>query len=72
MLGRVMGIILVADGIAESLAPMMVGALYNDALKSYTFGFTVLICIALTGALIVSFLPRSAGIDQNMEKQKNQ
>ncbi len=72
MLGRVMGIILVADGIAESLAPMMVGALYNDALKSYTFGFAVLICIALTGALIVSFLPRSAGIDQNMEKQKNQ
>ncbi len=57
-LGRVMGIILVADGIAESLSPMMVGALYNDALKSYSLGFTVLICIALTGALIVSFLPK--------------
>ena len=57
-LGRVMGIILVADGIAESLSPMMVGALYNDAFKSYSFGFTVLICIALTGALIVSFLPK--------------
>jgi MFS family permease len=57
-LGRVMGIILVADGIAESLSPMMVGALYNDAFKSYSLGFTVLICIALTGALIVSFLPK--------------
>jgi len=56
-LGRVMGIILVADGIAESLSPMMVGALYNEASASYTLGFTVLICIAVTGALIVSFLP---------------
>jgi MFS family permease len=59
-LGRVMGIILIADGLAESLSPMMVGALYNDALKSYTLGFTALICIALTGALIVSFLPRQS------------
>jgi MFS family permease len=60
-LGRVMGIILVADGLAESLSPMMVGALYNESLKSYSIGFIVLICIALTGALIVSFLPRHKG-----------
>ena len=57
-LGRVMGIILVADGIAESLSPMMVGALYDSAVKSYTSGFIILICIALTGAVIVSFLPK--------------
>ncbi len=57
-LGRVMGIILVADGIAESLSPMMVGALYESAMKSYSAGFIILICIALTGALIVSFLPK--------------
>jgi len=57
-LGRVMGIILVADGLAESLSPMMVGALYDDVLKSYSVGFFVLICIALVGALIVSFLPK--------------
>jgi len=62
-LGRVMGIILVADGLAESLSPMMVGALYNDTLKSYSFGFTILICFALAGALIVSFLPK-----QNINK----
>ena len=61
-LGRVMGIILVADGLAESLSPMMVGALYNDTLKSYSAGFTVLICIALTGALIVSFLPKQNSV----------
>jgi len=57
-LGRTMGIILVADGIAESLFPMLLGALYNDVTKSYSVGFIVLICIALTGALIVSFLPK--------------
>jgi MFS family permease len=57
-LGRVMGIILVADGLAESLSPMMVGALYNDTLKSYSPGFTILICVAMAGALIVSFLPK--------------
>lgn len=63
-LGRIMGIILVADGLAESLSPMMVGALYNESLKSYTFGFLVLICLAITGAIIVSFLPK-----QQIEKQ---
>ncbi len=57
-LGRVMGIILVADGIAESVSPMMVGALYNEASKSYATGFSVLIGIAIAGALIVSFLPK--------------
>jgi MFS family permease len=58
-LGRTMGIILVADGIAESTFPMLVGALYDSA-KSYTPGFIVLICVALTGAVIVSMLPKPA------------
>jgi MFS family permease len=59
VLGRTMGIILVADGVAESLFPMLLGALYNDAAKSYSFGFIVLICVAITGAIIVSFLPKT-------------
>jgi MFS family permease len=59
-LGRTLGIILVADGVAESLFPMLVGALYNDVTKSYAVGFTVLICVALTGAIIVSFLPNTS------------
>jgi sugar phosphate permease len=59
VLGRTMGIILVADGIAESLFPMLLGVLYNDVTKSYAVGFIVLICVALTGALIVSFLPKT-------------
>jgi MFS family permease len=58
VLGRTMGIILVADGVAESLFPMLLGVLYNDVAKSYSLGFTILICVALAGALIVSFLPK--------------
>ena len=57
-LGRTMGIILVADGIAEATFPMLVGGLY-DASKSYTNGFVVLIGLAVLGALIVSFLPKT-------------
>lgn len=56
-LGRTMGIILVADGVAESMFPMLVGRLYDSA-SSYTPGFIILICIALTGAVIISFLPK--------------
>ncbi|MCL6101652.1 MAG: MFS transporter [Bacteroidetes bacterium] len=59
-LGRTMGIILVADGVAESVFPMLVGVLYNDAAKSYAVGFTLLIGLALTGAIIVSFLPKTS------------
>jgi len=38
---------------------MLLGALYNDVAKSYALGFIVLICVALAGALIVSFLPKA-------------
>jgi MFS family permease len=54
-LGRVMGIILVADGLAESISPTIVARMYN-ADKSYAFGFILLICIALAGAVIVAFI----------------
>lgn len=62
-LGRIMGIILIADGVAESTFPMLVGALYNVSTKSYALGFTVLIALALAGAVIVSFLPKSPARD---------
>lgn len=57
-LGRTMGIILVADGIAESFFPVLVGHLYDEAAKSYALGFSVLIIVALAGVLLVSFLPK--------------
>jgi cyanate permease len=52
-----MGIILVADGVAEASFPMLLGALH-DVNKNYNMGFIVLICVALAGAIIVSFLPK--------------
>jgi sugar phosphate permease len=69
-LGRTMGIILVADGIAESLFPMLVGALYDSA-KSYTPGFLALICVALTGAVIVSLLPKPVKTRQSSKAVKD-
>jgi len=56
-LGRVMGIILVADGIAETSLPMLVGKLHDGA-HNYTAGFILLICVALLGTFIISFLPK--------------
>jgi sugar phosphate permease len=57
VLGRLMGVILTADGVAEALAPMMVAGI-RDRGASYATGFTVLICLAATGALAVALLPR--------------
>ena len=56
-LGRTMGIILVADGIAESLFPVVVSLVYNENV-GYSIGFSILLGIALTGAVIISFLPK--------------
>jgi len=57
-LGRTMGIILVADGIAESVFPMTVGALYDSFGKSYMLAFAILIGVALLGTVIIAFLPK--------------
>jgi len=62
-LGRTMGIILVADGVAESLFPMLLGALYYETTKSYSSGFIVLICVALAGAIVVSFIRKPKRTD---------
>ena len=58
-LGRTMGIILVADGMAEASFPVLVGYFYNTATKSYAVGFIFLIGLALLGAVIVAFLPKT-------------
>jgi sugar phosphate permease len=57
VLGRVMGVILTADGVAEAVFPMLVGYL-RDQSGAYRTGFLVLIVLALVGALAVAFLPR--------------
>jgi MFS family permease len=56
VMGRLMGVILTADGVAEALSPMLV-ALIRDRTGSYGNGFLVLIGLAALGALAVSMLP---------------
>jgi MFS family permease len=55
-LGRIMGIVLTADGVAEAVTPMAVAAL-RDAHGTYAPGFLVLIGLAIAGAIAVAYLP---------------
>jgi MFS family permease len=56
-MGRVMGIVLTADGVAEAVVPMAVAAL-RDRSGSYGPGFTLLVALAALGAVAVALLPR--------------
>jgi sugar phosphate permease len=55
-MGRVMGIVLTADGVAEAVVPMAVAAL-RDRTGSYGPGFALLVALAALGAVAVAFLP---------------
>jgi MFS family permease len=57
VLGRALGVVLTADGVAEALAPVMVGRL-RDVTGSYVSGFSTLIGFAIAGAIAIAFLPR--------------
>jgi MFS family permease len=59
VLGRVMGVVLTADGVAEAMVPMLVASL-RDQTGSYGVGFMVLVGLAAVGAAAVSLLPRPA------------
>jgi sugar phosphate permease len=59
VLGRLLGVILTADGVAEATSPMLIGYL-RDVTGSYETGFVVLIGIALAGAAAIAALPRPA------------
>jgi sugar phosphate permease len=56
VLGRVLGIVLTADGVAEATAPMFVGYL-RDTLLTYHVGFYALVGAALLGAVAIALLP---------------
>jgi len=58
VLGRVMGIVLTADGVAEATAPMLVGYL-RDRTGSYDVGFVTLVVTALVGAAAIALLPKT-------------
>jgi MFS family permease len=59
VLGRLMGVVLTADGVAEALAPVIV-ARTRDSTGSYAMGFAILIVLALLGAIAVALLPKRA------------
>lgn len=56
VMGRVMGLVITADGLAEAFAPMLAGWL-RDQSGSYANGFAALIGLAIIGTIAVSFLP---------------
>ena len=58
VLGRVMGVVLTADSVSESLVPMVVAGM-RDVSGSYQNGFMLLVVLAAAGALAVSFLPKT-------------
>jgi MFS family permease len=60
VMGRLMGTILTADGVAEAVVPMMVATL-RDQTGSYSAGFGLLIALAALGAAAVALLPSPSG-----------
>lgn len=61
VLGRLMGIVLTADGVAEAVAPLLVGDL-RDRTASYEIGFIVLVGLAVAGAIAVALLPKKGSV----------
>jgi sugar phosphate permease len=56
MMGRVMGLVITVDGLAEALAPMLAARL-RDLTGSYANGFAALIILAIIGTVAVVMLP---------------
>jgi sugar phosphate permease len=57
VMGRIMGIILTFDGLAEAFCPMLVARI-RDVTGSYVGGFSALMALGVIGIIIVSMLPR--------------
>lgn len=57
VMGRVMGIVIAADGLGEAFGPMLAGWL-RDRSGSYVNGFAALIILALIGTIAVALLPK--------------
>jgi sugar phosphate permease len=64
IMGRVMGVVLTADSVAESVVPMVVAGL-RDSTGSYGAGFMVLVGLAAVGAIAVSLLPGRPGAESD-------
>ena len=60
VLGRLMGVVLTADGVAEAVVPMLVAGL-RDRTGTYGAGFGLLAGLAVLGAMAVALLPKRSG-----------
>ena len=56
VMGRVMGLIISADGVGEAFGPML-AAWLRDKTGSYVYGFSALIILAVIGTIAVLLLP---------------
>jgi sugar phosphate permease len=56
VMGRVMGLVLTVDGLAEAFGPVLAGGIH-DRTGSYAMGFTALIIMSVIGTVAVFFLP---------------
>jgi sugar phosphate permease len=56
VMGRVMGLVLIVDGLGEAFGPILAGSI-RDRTGSYSMGFTALIILSLIGTLAVAILP---------------
>jgi sugar phosphate permease len=59
VMGRVMGLVITVDGLAEAFAPLL-AAWLRDTSGSYANGFAALIVLAIIGTVAVSLLPRKS------------
>ena len=59
IMGRVMGLVLTADGLAEAFSPMVVARL-RDVSGDYANGFAALIILAVIGIIAVAMLPKKS------------
>lgn len=57
VMGRVMGLILTVDGLAEAIGPVLAGWL-RDKNGSYAVGFSALIILSVVGTIAVTLLPK--------------
>ena len=67
IMGRVMGVVLTADGVAEAMVPMLVATL-RDRTGSYNTGFLVLVGLAAIGAAAVACLPAKPAVTAEADR----
>ena len=66
VMGRVMGLILTVDGLAEAFGPLLAGWL-RDISGSYATGFTALILLSVIGTIAIWMLPGKKNQTKNNE-----